>query len=257
MGSLNPPLIFKTYQDVKTNLVYWTMILLTLSSIYFYFVFLDSPSRQDIIDIVINVGENTLVSTVGGAVAILIYAGISIFLIYGLQIHDKIYDKFFIKWRDSYDLEFILPRLISPVKDRLPENFIDFASKYKYKFMKPYYDFVGDEKKGIEDNTRVRFYERITWYWITQLNEIFILTLIISTLIYYIVSINTDLLPNLISLAILILVILGLINRVLVRHFRKIVAEATIDEIEEIHSKKENIAQIKRRYKELCNSHNL
>lgn len=252
-----PPLVFKTYQDVKNNLVYWTIVLLTFSSVYIYLVFLDASTKKDIIEIINKVGENPLVSTAGGAALLVIYVGVSTFLIYGLQIHDKIYDKFFIKWRDAYDLEFILPKLIEPIKQHLPENFFDFASKYKYKFMKPYYDFVGDEKKGIEENTRVRFYERVTWYWITQLNEIFTIILITGTLIYFIISNNTGLSPNMISKAILSLLMFGVINRGFGGYFRKTVREATIDEIEEIHSKKGNIAQIKKRYIELCNSHKL
>jgi len=257
MGSLNPPLTFKTYQDVKNNLVYWTMILLMLTSVYVYFVFLETSTRDDIIEIVTKVGQNGLLSTLGGGVLILIYSGVSIFLIYGLQIHDKIYDNFFIKWRETYDLEFILPALTEPIKQHLPKNFLDFASKYKYKFMKPYYDFVGDGKKGIEDNTRVRFYERVTWYWITQLNELFVIILIMSTLLYFIISSNTGLTPNVIYIVILSLILLGAINRWFVSYFRKTVREATIDEIEEIHSNKENIAQIKKIYTELCKSHKL
>lgn len=121
--------------------------------------------------------------------------------------------------------------------------------------MKPYYEFVGDGKTGIDDNTRVRFYERVTWYWISQLNEIFIIVLIISSLLYTAIQNNPSLQPNAISL--LIMTGFGFMNRWFAGYFREKVKDATKDEIEEILSKQENIERLKEQFIHLCNTHQL
>lgn len=254
---IKPPLVFKTYQDVKNNLVYWTSILLLLSSIVIYVLILNPSQQQSVSDFVTSLASNAFLAALIGVLTLGLYGVIAIGLIYGIQIHDLVYDKLIIKWREAYDVDFILNKLTEPIKSELPKNFRDFAIRYRYQFMKPYYEFVGDGKKGIEENTRVRFYERVTWYWITQLNEIFILFFLIGTPIYVSAYSSSSMTINRFAIFILALVGLGLLNRWFIRLTRKATAEATLDEIEEILSKPENVNNLRERYNQLITGYKL
>ncbi len=251
------PLVFKTYQDVKNNLVYWTMLLLMVSTAIIYLLILNHAQRQPIIDFVTSLGSNGFVAAVASGLIIVLYAIFAVGLIYAVQIHDLVYDSKIIRWRERYDVDFILTKLTEPLKSDLPTNFADFAVRYRYQFMKPYYDFVGDGKRGIEENTRIRFYERVTWYWVTQLNEIFILLFLIGTPIYVLVYPGSGLSLNSFATFMLVLVVLGLINRWLIRLTRNATAQATIDEIDEILEKQENIERLRESYKKLCVTYRL
>lgn len=247
----NPPLVFKTYQDVKNNLVYWTTVLLLLSTLIIYLLILNQPQQKAVNDFIASLGTNAFVAALSGVSVIGIFFVIAIGLIYGVQIHDLVYDKLIIKWRERFDTEFILHSLTEPIKADLPKNFSDFAIRYRYQFMKPYYEFVGDGKKGIEENTRIRFYERVTWYWITQLNEVFILFFLIGTPVYVLAYSSNSISTSTLAAYMLALVGLGIINRWLIRLTKSATAQATQDEIDEILSKQENIDALRERYKQL------
>ncbi len=257
MAALNAPLIYKTYQDVKNNLIYWTIILLIISGTIVYFLFLNDQDRTQLNDLVKTIGSNSFMGSIAGIAMFGVIATIAVILISGIQIHDKIYDKLFIRWRESYDVEFILPKLIEPIKNDLPKNFKDFARKYKYEFMKPFYEFVGDRKPGIAENTRIRFYERVTWYWATQLNEIFILIFLLWSPIFLLLNQGNNSSVLKITVFILILLVVGILNRWLVRNSRQEVIQATSDEIEEILAKPMNVKKIKSQYVKLCKTHRL
>jgi hypothetical protein len=251
----NPPLVFKTYQDVKNNLVYWAFVLLLLSTGIIYLLILNPTQKQAVDSFIASLGTNGFVATLAGGLLIGIYSVIAIGLIYGIQIHDIVYDRMVIRWRERFDTEFILTKLTEPVKQHLPKNFLDYAIRYRYQFMKPYYDFVGDGKKGIDENTRVRFYERVTWYWITQLNEIFILLFLIGTPIYVLAYSTSSLTTSGFAGFVLFLIALWIINRWLIRLTLVAIAQATLDEIEEILAKPENIQTLRESYTQLCNSY--
>jgi hypothetical protein len=65
-------------------------------------------------------------------------------LIFYFEMHDKIYDRYVIKWRHFYDLDFILPALTRPFTCDMDARFYLVAEHNMYEFMKPYYEFVGD-----------------------------------------------------------------------------------------------------------------
>jgi len=251
MAGLNAPLVYKTYQDVKNNLIYWTFILICISLAMVYFLFLEQKHRNWLIDLVTKIGSNSLISTLAAAVLIGAITIIAIILISGIEIHDKIYDKLFIKWRDTYDVELILTNLIEPIRTELPKNFKDFARKYKYEFMKPFYEYVGDGKSGIAENTRIRFYERATLYWATQLNEIFIVIFLVWSPVYLIINQDNNV-DDRIAFFMLALIVVAFLNRWAIRKTRQEMAQATLDEIEEIISKTNNVKSLKNRYKKLC-----
>ncbi len=253
----NWPLVYKTYQDVKNNLIYWTVILLIPTTIIIYFLFLNQSQQTLISDLITNIGANSLLATLASAICIASYSFLAFVLIYGMQIHDLVYDKYIIKWRERYDTEFILPRLTEPFKDDLPKNFSDYAKHYRYKFMGPYYDFVGDLKGGIEENTRIRFYERVTWYWITQLNEIFILVFLITTPVFVLFTSGANFNLHRFAIFMLILITLGLFNRWLVRRSLMATTEATQDEINEILAKPKNVKTLRQRFIKLCKENKL
>jgi hypothetical protein len=253
----NPPLVFKTYQDVKNNLVYWTFVVLLLSTAVIYLLILNPIQKQAVASFVASLGTNGFVAALAGSLLISIYGIIAIGLIYGIQIHDIVYDRIIIKWRERFDTEFILTKLTEPIKQDLPKNFLDYAIHYRYQFMKPYYYFVGDGKKGIEENTRIRFYERVTWYWITQLNEIFILLFLIGTPIYVLAYSSGSLTTSSFAIFVLSLTTLGLVNRWFIRLTLNATAQATLDEIEEILAKPKNIQYLKESYTQLCNSYKI
>lgn len=123
--------------------------------------------------------------------------------------------------------------------------------------MKPYYDFVGDGKKGIEENTRVRFYERVTWYWVTQINEIFILLFLLFIPVYVMAYPNSSLTTSNLAVFVLVLLALGLTNRWLIRVTLKATSQATLDEIEEILAKPTNITSLKKQYTQLCKTYKI
>jgi preprotein translocase subunit YajC len=257
MFRLKPPLDFETYQDVKNNLMYWTLVLLLVSITVTYFIILNQPQQKAVSDFITSLATNAFAALISGILFIILYLVVAIGLIFGIQIHDVVYDKLIIKWREKYDVEFILARLTEPIKEDLPKNFSDFANRYRYDFMKPFYDFVGDGKPGIHQNTRIRFYERVTWYWVTQLNEIFILLFLVGTPLYVLAYPSNSMSTSGLAAFVLVLTALGLVNRWLVRLTRTATTQATVDEIEEILSKPENIDHLKNRYKQLCDSHRL
>jgi hypothetical protein len=252
MFGLNAPFTFKTYQDVKNNLFYWTVMLLFASSIAIYLILLNQSQQKQLRDFVVEIGNNGLIATIVSGLILAAYVILATVLVWGIQIHDLVYDRYIIKWRMHFDVEFILARLTEQIRNLLPNNFLELAAKNRYAFMKPYYDFVGDGKKGIEENTRIRFYERVVWYWITQLNEIFILLFLVGVPLYVLINNMNPLTTTSLAVFILVLVSLGLLNRWLVTRTRSYTAQATIDEIDEILSKEENIKTLLNKYIELC-----
>lgn len=168
----------------------------------------------------------------------------AIFFFEILKIHDHFYDKLIIKWRERYDLTYIIPNLIIPIIGNLPSGILNLALTNRKKFMDIFYDYVGDGKVGITDNTRVRFYEKITLYWITQINEIFLLIFLIGTPIYKITFPIFTLQSSKFYWIILLSIILIITNRWLMRKVLKSVAIATEDQIREIYLSEENKGKI-------------
>ncbi len=253
---INLPLVFKTYQDVKNNLAYWTFVILVAMTLTFYYIVLGPTYRQAIDKFVQSLSSSPIYSALWLSTLTLFESFVAVCLIHIFQIHDNVYDKLIVKWREKFDVEFILPKLTEQISYALPKNFLDYAIRYRYKFMKPYYDLVGDGKPGIADNTRVRFYERVTGYWVTQLNEIFILLFLIMTS-FYVIFLDTSLTLQTFASLVLVLVGLGLLNRGFVRMAQQATAQATLDEIEEILAKSENLPKLQEQYKKLCAEHKI
>jgi len=216
---------------VKSNLQKYTAIILVFSGLAVYVFVLPESHRQ-------------FLETLSGRIPSFPLIGLGIFgavfwllgwiLICGFEIHDKFYDRHVTKWRRYYDLDFILPALVRPFAQKLDKRFFDEAGDHKYEFMKPFYHFVGDVDPKIGKNFIVRFYESITKYWITQINEILLFFLLLLTFAYYFVYRSFALPLEDIVIAEIVIVALLVTNRAFVLTARRAVRLKTADEIEEI-----------------------
>lgn len=161
---------------------------------------------------------------------------VSWLLIFIFEMHDKIYDRYVIKWRYYYDLDFILPTLTRPFACDMDPQFFFTAQQHMYEFMKPYYDFVGDgeRKYPITKNLLVRFYESVTKYWITQINEILLIGAFVLDWVYFFIYRSLQLPIDMVAVWSLTLPVLFFINRIAAAHFRNSVRRSTLDEIEDI-----------------------
>lgn len=226
----------KQYQDVKANLAWYTSITLTIIGILLYLFILPDKHRQVLTTLF---GSLPSYNIIGVGVIFVFSNLVGWLLIFGFEFHDKIYDRYFTRWRFNYDLYFILPALVRPFTNKLNIQFFSFAKNNKYKFMNPFYHFVADyeHKHKIRENLIVRFYEAVTNYWITQINEILCFFLLWISFIYYFVYTKLNLPLNTIINMNFIIIFLFLINRWLVRISKQKVKIATSDEIEDIHDR--------------------
>jgi hypothetical protein len=224
----------KQYQDVKANLQWYTTIISALVGLLFYSFVLPDGHRQSLNTIFEQIPSSKIV---GSGVIMVLFGFLGWVLIFGFEIHDKVYDHYFTRWRFYYDLDFILPTLFRPLTHKLDKRFFKVAQNNRYEFMKPFYHFVADyeHEHKVKENLIVRFYEAVTKYWITQINEILLFLLLLLTFMYWRVYNSFDLPLNTIIVTNFVIVVLFLINRWFVRSTREAVRLATIDEIEDIH----------------------
>lgn len=227
-----PTAKLKTYQDVKINLAWYTSVLLLVifclgSCLLFENTFIQwFKSFKD-------EWNNILGCSISMIVISFFVGWVLIFL---FEIHDKIYDRYFIKWRHYYALDFLLPFLTMPIANRIDKSFFNNASQHLYDFMKPFYVFVGDGEgeKKIDKNLCLRFYENVMKYWITQINEIIVFSCLIAITVF---TCKKMLSYEKLTFSYMTICLLFLINRFFIRSTRESTRQATIDEIEEIHEK--------------------
>jgi len=220
----------ETYQDLKTNLgkyTFYTLILEIPAFLWF------NPKFELLKELLNLKYQYVFIPTA-------LFA--SFFLISFFEFHDKIYDKYLIRWRKSYDLQFILPKLVSPHQNKIDRNFFETAEKNRDKFMQHlFYTFVGDRKsnKTVDINFRVRFYESIMKYWITQINEVFLIFWTVFIIIYLFVPelLFSHKAPKVfLFMCLLAIIVFFCINRILRKKWAiPQVKEKTSAEIDEIH----------------------
>lgn len=220
------------YQDVKANLAWYTTLLLATVGIACYFFVLPGPQQEALNTLF---GKVESLRALGPGILAVGFAAVGWLLVFVVEIHDKVYDRRFTKWRFWYDVDFILPTLFQPFADKIDPRFFDEAQKNLRQFMKPYYHFVGDSGTKINKNLVVRFYEAVTKYWMTQINEVFIFFLFLLAFVYSRLypGIQTGVLLN----ACFFLVALFILNRYAAQRSRLATRSATYDEIEEIKAR--------------------
>ncbi len=227
----------ETYQDVKNTLAWWGTPVWAGATMALWYMALLPDHRQAVIDLVPGVKEWG--ANVGVLAALLaLSAFVSQVMVHILEVDDHLYDRYVIKWRDRYAREEMIPELLRPHAGKLPQGFSTTAIDSPRQTLKRlFYPFAADRDARIGQNFLVRFYERITKYWLTQVAEVALLLLAFLTALY--AGIWRDW-PWPASTAILMLmIILGLFigNRLLAYLARRSVWEATQAEIQAIHSK--------------------
>lgn len=224
------------YDDVKTRLRTWTASILFFAGLLFYFLILPDKHMKAINTILGRIDSSKIVG-VGITIVLIEFLGLVLILI--LEVHDRFYDRYLTRWRHNYDLDFILPTLVRPFTGKLDKRFFVFAQDNKYEFMKIFYHFVADREHEhkITENLIARFYDKITKYWITQINEIMLFLFMSLTFVYHFVYRSFKLPLDKIVITNFIIIFLFLLNRLFVQLIRKSLRRATTDEIENIHDR--------------------
>lgn len=112
-----------------------------------------------------------VLAPMGGVAAIVVAWA----LFYFLEIHESLYDRFFVKWRVRHDRDFLLPRLFAPFRDQLyPEHLRAVQADSRKYVDRIFCPFISGQFP-IPRETVKRFYRALAWYWVSQLLEIFIL----------------------------------------------------------------------------------
>jgi hypothetical protein len=236
---MGPSLRPRTYQDVKATLRWYSPFPAVIIALFLYFYLVPDPHHAWIASL----SRTWVPSAISAALAVPLIVALSGFigwlLIFVFEIHDKVYERHIIRWRHYYDLDFILPALTRPFGANLDPRLFEAAEKDLPRFMKPFYHFVGDDdhEHSIGENTRVRFYETVVKYWITQINEIVLLAAFLFTVAYVFVyrSMGLPLDPVVFTFLVIITLFVG--NRILAEIFKASVRRATLEEVEEIHSR--------------------
>jgi hypothetical protein len=168
---------YQTYQDVRKNLFRYSIPFLIVAGFFCYRYMLPASHQTAIYTLFASLSQNEMWKGIFGAGAgVVIFSVIAFLLTEVFQVHDQWYDKYFTKWRHSYAIDFILPRLVQPFGNKLNYRFLEEAETRTRQFQEDlYYPFVGDQDMKIPKNKLTRFYEVITLYWLTQINEIVLL----------------------------------------------------------------------------------
>jgi hypothetical protein len=114
---------YKSYRDVRRNLAYYGIIPLNVAG----FAVLDyvmPPEHKDKIEQI--VGFVHVTAHVTGMVLLSLA---SFALVELVKMHDGWYDNYFVRWRASYAIDFILPRLCLPFLSRLHARFLEEAER--------------------------------------------------------------------------------------------------------------------------------
>ena len=244
---------YDNYQDVRHNLFLYSIPVLMAAGFFAYKCILPSTTRAKLDQFFECLPASFWLEGISGTV---LFSCISFVLTEILQIHDRWYDRYIIKWRFRYATDFILPRLIQPFSSNINRRFHEVAEEHPTVFLeKLFYPYVQDRGTKIEKNKLVRFYEVVTRYWLTQINEIVLLLLFTFIAICrffgpHEASFHTSLLDSSI-----ILVVVFVLNRAWIRSDRERVRRATDAEIDAIiQDHKENLGG---RIRRLCSQYGI
>ena len=235
---------YETYQDVKQTLSTWG-IPVWVSAILVFFYLLVQPSDRAALLAWSSSLVPRWVSQLGTPVLLLLAAYLASHLLtHVLEAHDRLYDRYLVGWRRHYDDEVILPALLRPFECESQSAVCDVAKRDPKRFMEAaFYTFVGDRDTKIRRNLVVKFYERITKYWLTQIIEMALLALGVLFLLYAIAAELASLrYPSFAPLSlsrylsgVLAIAAVFLLARVMARVTLRSVRAATLDEIRDIH----------------------
>ena len=247
-----PPFTYETYQDVRKNLFYYSAITLNIAGFTAYRCVLPPSHQQWVSNWFEYLSQDPII---GGlfkvGVGVAIFTGLAFVLIEFLKIHDHTYDKYVVRWRFRYDIDFILQRLLKPFAARVGRKFYADAERNLNDFMERlYYPYVGDRDGMIGKNAILRFYERITIYWLTQVNEIIIGLLVVLIAAYRFLGPPDDHYRSHLLTVLLASVLTFVANRVWMYFAREGAREATAEEIDQITDNHQG--DLEQRLRALC-----
>jgi hypothetical protein len=250
---------YENYQDVRKNLFFYSVPVLIVAGFFGYWMILP-VAHQKVVSALFALlsGSEILKGILGSGVGVVLFSAIAFLLTEVFQVHDQLYDKYIVKWRHFYAVDYILPRLVQPFGDRLNYRFLEEAEKRTREFQEDlYYPFVGDRDLKIPKNKLIRFYEVVTPYWLTQINETVLWLLAIMVSIYSFVG------PDSVEYRMLLLKDAGILTVafILNRFFKRIalnkVRRATEEEIRSIHEDKSLLGELESRLKKLCSDYQI
>jgi hypothetical protein len=250
---------YETYQDVRKNLFFYSVPSLVVAGFFCYWRILPPAHQHSIWSVFSYISNSEGVKAISGGVSgIVVFSLVAYLLTEVFQVHDQLWDKYVKKWRYYYAIDYILPRLVQPFGCHLNYRFGEEAEQRVGAFQKElYYPFVGDRDAKIPRNKLVRFYEVITVYWLTQINEI-VLFLLGGVLTVYALLGPTDIEYRTLLLTDCgILILAFLLNRVWTRHALAKVRRATEEEIRSIHEDDKLCTELESRLKTLCSNYNI
>lgn len=250
---------YKTYQDVRRNLFFYSIPVLVLAGFLDFFFILPAGNREAISSLAKSLTDSPVWKGVlNTGCGLIIFILVAFLLTEILQVHDRWYDKYVVRWRERYDTDFILPRLIQPFSSGTNYRFYEEAEQHAGRFLEDlYYPFVGDRDVKIPKNKLLRFYEVVTIYWLTQINEIVLISAAVLVLYFRFagpadLGYRTHLLDDSIAVC-----VLWILNRVWVWFSRNSVRNATEDEIRAIHANLELKAELEQRLIRLCKDYSI
>ena len=250
---------YTTYQDVRRNLFKYSAPFLIAAGFAAYGFILPEPHRAAVFQLLQKVTVlEPWKSLVGVGAGTAVFAFIAFLMTEVLKLHDRWYDRWVVQWRHDFDVLFILPRLLQPFISRTNQRFWKEAARNRHTFMERlYYPYVTDLDPKIPKNKLVRFYEAITVYWLTQINELLLLLLLVAcggyTLTDY-ARVDHAYAVRLLRSVLAIVALLAL-NRLWIRRERQSVVHATAEEIQAIHDDPQLKADLGTRFRTICQDH--
>jgi hypothetical protein len=250
---------YSTYQDVRRNLFKYSVPFLIAAGFAAYGFILPAPHQSAILELLQKVATiEPWKSLVGIGTGTAGFAFLAFLMTELLKLHDRWYDKYVVRWRADFDIMFILPRLLQPFISRTNQRFWIEAVRNRHHFMERlYYVYVGDLDAKIPKNMLVRFYETVTVYWLTQINELVLATLLFVCAVYSatgFVRVDHGYAVRLLWTALTIVGLLAL-NRLWIRRERRSVNRAAAAEIQAIHDDEELKADLGARFRSVCEDH--
>jgi len=225
---------YETYQDVKSTLSLWVTPVWAGMLLCLYYLILAEPHRQAVVKSLPEAEE--WIGSTGVFGALVIVGGIlSYVLVHLIELHDHVYDKYVIGWRDSYAKEKMIPALLAPYRAGCPDGFMEYAIGNPGKTLdRLFYRFASDRDTKIGKNLLVRFYERVTKYWLTQHLEIAVILLVVTSVLYQMAWSGGSVRWFTVVLVGSLLVFVT--NRCIASSLRKDLWEVPQEEIEAIHA---------------------
>lgn len=247
---------YETYQQARTNLKTILFVILAVTAVAAgafgpdalrspFSALLTPPLDLDKLD--------SLAKAIGAL--LVVPSIIALFAIEAIGIHD-LYDRLIVRWRERFDVDFILPRLYVPFSERVDRRFLDVAETNRSDFMnRLFYPFVRDGQPLIHPNLVRRFWESMTWYWATQLLELVLLAIIAASLLAPLTLDLTQAELDRGHVTLTVCLALLLVNRYWIRNRRASVRRRSAEEIDDIVQ--QHRSDLQQRMKDLANSYQI